>query len=293
MNRSRHLRKIDQFVFTFPGLFTIFALMVFPLIYTFWMSLQEWLVSSITAPKFIGIGNYIRIFTKDPRFVNALINTLYFTILALMVETILGVAIALVFNRRFYGNGLARTLFIFPMVATPVAIALVWMLMFNPTLGILNYFLELLHLPDLLWVSDKKTVIPALVLVDAWQWIPFISLIVLAGLSSLPTEPFESAVIDGGNGWQIFWWITLPMIRPSIMVAVLFRAIDAIKTFDFIYVMTQGGPGHASETLNLYIFQTSFNYFRMGYASSLLMIFFALIMVMSIILIRLRRVQES
>jgi len=286
---SRFFGRYPAWTFPLPAVLALFILMVFPVIYTLWMSLHEWFVSSVTPPKFVGLANYVEIITSDTRFHEALLRTFYFTALAVVVQTILGVGIALIFNREFLGKGVVRTLFLFPMVATPVAIALVWMMMFNPTLGILNYFLKLLGLPPGLWIANEHSVIPSLALVDTWQWTPFITLIALAGLSALPQEPFEAALIDGASGWQTFWNVTLPLLRPTIMVAVLFRTIDALKTFDIIYVMTQGGPGNASETLNIYIFQTGFSYFHMGYASSLLVILFAIVMFISILLTRARR----
>lgn len=286
---SRFSRRLPAWIFPLPAVLALFLLMVFPVGYTLWMSLHEWFVSSVTAPAFVGLKNYVEILTRDTRFWQAVLRTFYFTVLAVGVQTAFGVAIAVAFNREFAGKGLVRTLFLFPMVATPVAIALVWMMMFNPTLGILNYFLDRLGLEPGLWIASERTVIPALVLVDTWQWTPFITLIVLAGLSSLPHEPFEAALIDGASGWQTFWRVTLPLLRPTIMVAVLFRTIDALKTFDIIYVMTQGGPGNASETLNIYIFQTGFSYFHMGYASSLLVILFAIVMAISLALTGVRR----
>ncbi len=286
---TRFLGRHPGWLFPLPAVLALFLLMIFPVVYTVWMSLHEWFVSSITPPKFVGLANYVQIIARDTRFHQSLLRTIYFTGLAVVVQTVLGVGVALIFNREFLGKGLVRTLFLFPMVATPVAIALVWMMMFNPTLGILNYFLKVLGLPPGLWIANARTVIPALVLVDTWQWTPFITLIALAGLSALPQEPFEAALIDGASGWQTFWNVTLPLLRPTIMVAVLFRTIDALKTFDIIYVMTQGGPGNASETLNIYIFQMGFSYFHMGSASSLLVILFAIVMFISILLTRMRR----
>jgi multiple sugar transport system permease protein len=175
------------------------------------------------------------------------------------------------------------------MVATPVAIALVWMMMYNPTLGVMNYLVSLVGLGPYTWVSNAALVIPALAVVDTWEWTPLITLITLAGLATLPIEPYESAVIDGASAAQMFWRITLPLLRPTIIVALLFRAIDCLKTFDIIYVMTQGGPGFASETLNVYTFQVGLFYFHMGYASSLLVILFALVLGVSLLLIKVRR----
>jgi multiple sugar transport system permease protein len=203
------------------------------------------------------------------------------------------VAIAVLFNREFMGKGLLRTIFLFPMIATPVAIALVWRLMYQPTLGVLNQLLEFLRLPPSLWVADTSLVLPALALVDIWEWTPLITLITLAGLSVLPEEPFEAAAIDGASRWQTFWKITLPMLRPVIIVAVTFRLIDALKTFDIIFVITQGGPGFASETLNLYVYSTSFQYQNLGYAASLLVVFFAIVVGSAVLLLKFRRADDA
>jgi multiple sugar transport system permease protein len=162
-------------------------------------------------------------------------------------------------------------------------------MIFHPTLGVLNYLVTRVGLPLGTWTYASSTVIPALVLVDTWQWTPLIMLIVLAGLAVLPQEPYEAAMIDGATKWQMLWLITLPLLRPTIVTAMLFRLIDALKTFDVIFVMTQGGPGGASETINVYLFNTAFSYFRMGMASSMVVVFFAIILGISLIVIRVRR----
>jgi len=253
------------------------------------MSLHSWFASSLTSPEFVGLANFQRAFLQDERFRNALWLTLYFTILATALQVVLGVALALLLNRPFRGKGFFRSIFLLPMVATPVAIALVWMMMYNPTLGVMNYLVGLIGLGPFKWVSDASLVIPALAVVDTWEWTPLITLITLAGLASLPLEPYESALIDGATPAQMFWRITLPLLRPTIMVALLFRAIDCLKTFDIIYVMTAGGPGFASETLNVYTFQVGLFYFHIGYACSLLVILFALVLGVSLVLIKVRR----
>jgi multiple sugar transport system permease protein len=276
-------------VFTLPAGVVVFVLMVFPVFYTAYMSLHSWFASSLTAPEFIGLQNFKRAFTQDERFRNAIWLTLYFTMLATALQLFLGVALALLLNRPFRGKGFFRSIFLMPMVATPVAIALVWMMMYNPTLGVMNYLVGLVGLGPYKWVSDVRFVIPALAVVDTWEWTPLITLITLAGLATLPLEPYESALIDGATPAQMFWRITLPLLRPTIIVALLFRSIDCLKTFDIIYVMTAGGPGFASETLNVYTFQVGLFYFHIGYASSLLVILFALVLGVSLILIKVRR----
>lgn len=176
-----------------------------------------------------------------------------------------------------------------PMIATPVAIALVWTMMFHPQLGVLNYLLSRVGLPPSLWVYSPKTVIPSLVLVETWQWTPLVMIIVLGGLASLPVEPMESAVVDGANSLQIFRHITLPLVMPFIMVAVVLRMIDALKSFDIIFAITQGGPGTASETINIYLFLQAFSFYRIGHASAVVVVFFAIIVAASLIMLWLRQ----
>jgi len=176
-----------------------------------------------------------------------------------------------------------------PMVATPVAIAMAWLLMFEPTVGLFNPLLRSLGLPPQQWLGSASQALPSLILVDVWQWMPMMALILLAGLTTLPEEPFEAARVDGANGWQRFIYLTLPLLLPTMVTAVLLRSIDALKTFDIIYTMTRGGPGSATETINIYAYIQAFEYFRLGNASSLLIIFFAIVLGISLIFIQVRK----
>ena len=286
---GRWLHRNARWLFPAPAVLLVAAIIVYPIVYTVWMSLQDWFASSLTPPKFIGLANYQKILVGDPRFREAVVRTLYFTGLVIAGETVLGVAMALLFNREFWGRGLLRTLAILPMVATPVAIGLVFVMMYHPTLGVANYLLSVLHLAPFKWTYSSGTALYALAVVDIWQWTPLIMLIALAGLASLPREPYEAAHIDGATALQAFWHITLPLLRPAIVVAILFRAIDAIKTFDIIFIMTQGGPANSTETINILLFNQAFSYFNMGYASSMAVALFAVVMGASLILIKLRR----
>jgi len=173
-------------------------------------------------------------------------------------------------------------------VATPVATSLVWIMMFNPTLGVLNYFLRSVGLPPSNWVADPRWVIPSIVMVDVWHSAPFAMLILLAGLRSLPQEPFESAMIDGASRWQIFVGITLPLLRPALVVALMFRTIDALKVFDLIWVMTAGGPGYDSETLYVYAYNNAFKYLNLGYGSAVILLFTLIVAAASVFWIRMR-----
>jgi multiple sugar transport system permease protein len=286
---SRWAHRHAQWLFPAPAVVLVAAIIVYPIVYTGWMSLQEWFASSLTGPRFIGVSNYAKILVGDARFREAVVRTIYFTIVAVAAETVLGVAMALLLNREFWGRGLLRTLAILPMVATPTAIALVFVMMYHPTLGVANYLLSVAGLSAFRWTYSSQTALYALALVDVWQWTPLIMLIALAGLASLPREPYEAAYLDGATPLQSFWHITLPLLRPTLVVAILFRSIDALKTFDIIFVMTQGGPANSSETINILLFNQAFSYFNMGYAASMAVALFALVMGASLILIKVRR----
>jgi multiple sugar transport system permease protein len=272
--------------FILPAVVLVLAVILFPWAFTGWMSLSEWKVGS--ARRFIGFGNYARLLT-DVRFGEALWHTLVYTALAVLLPLVLGTLAALVFNEHFPLRGFFRSAFVLPMMATPVAIALVWTMMFHPQLGVLNYLLSLAGIPPQLWVFDPRTVIPSLVLVETWQWTPLVMLIVLGGLASLPADPYESAEIDGANAWQKFRHITLPMIAPFLMVSVVIRTIDALKSFDIIYVITQGGPGTASETINIYLYLQAFSFYDIGYGSAVAVVFFTIVVALSLVLLWLRQ----
>ena len=272
--------------FVVPALIVVLAVIIFPWLFTIWMSLNEWKVGQPTV--FVGLANYLRM-PNDPRFVEAVWHTLVYTTLSVLLPLVFGTLSAVVFHQKFPLRGFLRGLYILPMMATPVAIALVWTMMFHPQLGVLNYLLSLVGLPAQLWVFHPGTVIPSLVLVETWQWTPLVMLIVLGGLAAIPTEPYESAMIDGANFWQMFRYITLPLITPFLFIAAMIRLIDALKSFDIIFAITQGGPGSASETINLYLYSVAFVYYDVGYASAIVVVFFALIVALAGALLRLRQ----
>jgi multiple sugar transport system permease protein len=280
------LRPLSYWPFVLPALVVVLAVIVFPWIFTIWMSLQEWKVGSPTT--FVGLSNYLRM-PRDPRFVEAVWHTLVYTALSVILPLIFGTFAAVVFHQKFPLRGFLRGVFIMPMMATPVAIALIWTMMFHPQLGVLNYLLSLFGLPPSLWVFDPGTVIPSLVLVETWQWTPLVMLIVLGGLAALPTEPYESALIDGASFWQMFRYITLPLITPFLFIAAMIRMIDAVKSFDIIFAITQGGPGSASETINLYLYSVAFIYYDLGYGSAIAVMFFALIVALAAVMLHLRQ----
>ncbi|MGP4667182.1 carbohydrate ABC transporter permease [Agrobacterium pusense] len=272
--------------FVIPALVVISAVIVFPWVFTLWMSAHRWTLGQ--EQSFIGFENYVRL-ASDARFWESLWHTLVYTVLSVVAPLFLGTLAALVFDAQFPLRGFLRGVFVMPMMATPVAIALVWTMMFHPQLGVLNYLLSFIHIGPLEWIYNQSTVIPSLVLVETWQWTPLVMLIVLGGLAAVPREPYESAEIDGANAWQKFRYLTMPMIAPFLMIAVIIRSIDAVKSFDIIYAMTQGGPGTASETINIYLYNTAFAYYDIGYGSAMAVVFFIIIVALSFVLLMVRQ----
>jgi multiple sugar transport system permease protein len=287
IGRRNYARR--YWMFTMPAALAVSAVILFPWLFTLIMSVNDWQVSGDV--NFVGLANFTHLW-EDTRFLLAVVRTLYFTALAVIFPMILGIWAAVCFSTKFKLRGLARTLFILPMMATPVAIALVWTMMFHPQLGVLNYLLTSIGLPPATWQYDASTVIPTLVMVETWQWTPLVMLIVLGGIAGLPVDPYEAAIIDGASGWQMFRYITVPMVWPFIVVAAAMRVIDALKSFDIIFVISGGGPGTSSETINMLLYNTAFSYYNLGYASAIVLVFFVLILLITVGLLAMRRMER-
>jgi len=284
--RRRRAYARRYWMFAVPAAAVVLLVILFPWVFTLFMSVHDWKVTGATP--FVGLANYAKML-EDERFQWAIVRTLWFTAASVIAPLLLGVWAAVCFASQFKLRGLARTIFVMPMMATPVAIALVWTMMFHPQLGVLNYLLISVGLPPSSWVYDSSTVIPTLVMVETWQWTPLVMLIVLGGLAAIPIEPYESAEIDGANFWQMFRYITLPLITPFLFIAGMIRMIDAVKSFDIIFAITQGGPGSASETINLYLYSVAFVYYDLGYGSAIAVVFFILIVILAAVLLYLRQ----
>jgi multiple sugar transport system permease protein len=291
MIQSSFAERNLRILFPLPAIIFVALLMIFPVLYTLFLSFTNWNLTSGMPLSFNGIDSYLRVLT-EPRFHHAVGRTFAFTFFAVVIEGFLGVAIALILNRAFAGKSIAKLLLLLPLVATPVAVGIVFNLFYDPTIGLANFVLKSLGLPQGLWISSAGSVIPSLILVDVWQWTPMITLIVLAGLAGLSEEPVEAARVDGASEWQILRYVTLPMVMPVILTAVILRLIDALKTFDIIFAMTGGGPGYASETLNIMGFKYSFEYFRMGQSSVILVALFLIVFLCSLGIMKLRASSE-
>ena len=283
---TRFIDRRQAFAYPAPAVATLFLIVIIPIVFNLTLAFNKWTIG-LGQPRFIGFGNFLELLS-DERVLNGVKVMIYFSGLSLSLEIVLGLLIAVYFNRQFKGSEVVQAIYILPFAATPVAVALIWRIMLNPEIGVLNYLLRSVGLPGSLWVSSPQTVIPALVMVDVWKWTPMITLIVLAGLKSLPHEPYEAARVDGASPLQIFWYITLPLIRPVLIAALMLRSLDNLKEFDIIYTVTQGGPGIASETLYLYSYMVGFSFFKAGYGSALMVVVFLIVLVFNVVMNRMR-----
>jgi len=287
---SRWANRHRKWVFSLPAMVFVTGLIVFPLAYTVVLSLTD-ARGSIRAPfDFVGVANYADVLTDTTRFWPAVARTAGFTVAAVALEMTLGFTIALLLRRPFRAQGLVRVVILLPLVATPVAVGMMWLLILEPNIGAANQILQMLGLPRSGFVTDAATALPTLVLVDVWQWTPMVALILLAGLTSLSDEAEEAARVDGAGYWARLRLVTVPMMMPTILAALLLRSIDALKTFDILYAVKGRGGGsfHEVETLNIYAYGLNFDYNDYGRASTVLVLFFLMI-VGAMLLILLRR----
>lgn len=242
------------------------VIMVYPMGFSAWVSLHDYRLTRIDDVQFVGAGNYLYILT-DPPFWNALTNTLLFVGGAVAIELCLGLGLALLLRRLIRLQNFARAILLAPMFITPIAVGLMFRLLLSAELGVIPHYLSRLGMA-IDWFGPELALF-SLILIDVWQWTPFMVLMFLAGLEALPKSPFEAARVDGASAAMTFWNITLPMLRSVIVVAVIIRGIDAFKVFEYVYAITRGGPGDATETILFFIYKTGFRFFRLGDAAAM------------------------
>jgi multiple sugar transport system permease protein len=270
-------------VMLWPALIALALVFVYPLVYSFWLSLNAYNITR--PPRFIGIDNYVHIL-QDPLVWQSFLTSVTFAAISLTLQFLIGFGIALLLHRVVLFRGLIRTVVIIPLMLTPVVLGLNWRMMLNYDWGIVNYFARLLGFAGVNWVNDPHTAMLALVLVDVWHTTSFTVLVLSAGLASLPDEPFEAASIDGASGWQKLWYITVPLLRPIILVVLLFRSYELIRVYDIVFAVTGGGPGNLTETISFHIFQRMFQGFQVGYSSAISYILFAVSLIWSALIIK-------
>ncbi|WP_324651880.1 sugar ABC transporter permease [Georgenia sp. H159] len=266
--RSPRLRDRGLAVaFISPAMLLLLGMSVFPLLWALYLSFTDYSATSNVPGRFVGFENYADVLTSSEVHTRAL-TTVLFVAGAVILQTVLGFSIAYLISRRTRGRGLLTTLFLVPMMLSPVVVGLFWRFMLDAQFGVVNSMLTSLGLEPVEWLTQQRTALFSLILVDTWQWTPFIMLIALAGLTAVPKYLYEAASIDRASEWFRFRNITLPMVWPLLLIAVMFRAIEAFRQFDLVYVLTNGGPGVSTETLSFHVYKVAFLGFRTGAASA-------------------------
>lgn len=277
------------YLFLAPAVVILLSLSIYPLFYSISVSLQ---VESAAGVRW-SFGNFQRLLS-DNFFLSAMGHTLVYAASALICEFLLGLGLALLLNSHIRGRAVFRASLLVPMMLPPVVVGVVWRLMLNPDFGAINGTLKGFgfNTEALTWTASPRLALLSVIVVDIWQWAPFVFLVLLAGLQAIPQEPYEAAKIDGSSRWQTFRYVTLPLLKPAILIALLLRTMDLLRVFDQIFILTEGGPGFATETISLYIYRTAFRFFDFGYAAAMSFVLLVITNVISVVYIRFLQARE-
>ncbi len=274
-----------------PAAIVMIVALLYPLLYMIWGSFRAWDPSqAIGETEFVGFKNYITLL-YDPAFRESLGVTLRFAVAVVSVEMVLGVGLALLLDRNIRGMSILRTLFILPMMIAPVVVGLMWRYMYHPTVGTFNRFLKSIGLDGVDWLGQHALL--SVIIADIWQWTPFIFILALAALQSLPRSALEAARIDGATAWQQIWHIKIPLMMPVLIVTCLLRLIDAFKVLEVILVMTEGGPGLSTEILALRISRTATEFRELGVAAAMSNYLLMLLLILTAAMFGYTKLQEA
>jgi len=273
-------------VFVLPSVVLFLAFLAAPLLYSLYISFNKW--SMMRDPVWLGLDNYRRIWDDDI-FWRSLRNTAVFTVLFVPLVTITSLGSAVLLNQGIHAKGIFKALIFIPVITPSVVVGVVWTYAFQPELGLINELLRTLHLPTSLWLGSSRVALPALVLVTIWQRFGWFMILFLAGLQDIPVEIKEAAALDGASPFQSFLHITVPLLRPTVVLVTVLGAISAFQVFDLIFIMTEGGPAYATQTLSYYIYQKAFRSFDMGYAASMSYVLFVILLILTLIQMRVLR----
>lgn len=260
----------------------------FPLAYAFYLSITDYKLTNHGAPNLVGADNYVDTFGNG-EFWHAFGTTALYVLVAVGLELIIGLAIALSLQKQRWARDLTRSMLLAPMFITPIAVGLIFRFLLNDQLGAIPHLLRAIGI-DYDFFGPGRALF-TMAFIDVWQWTPFMVLLLLAGLESIPRQPLEAARVDGANGWYVLRRVTLPLLGPVLVVAIMLRSLDAMKVFEYVFATTRGGPGTETETLQYFIYQTGIQFFRLGSASS--MAFVVLLLVLTVIVIAFRRMEKA
>jgi multiple sugar transport system permease protein len=251
-----------------PAMIVLAALTLFPSIYMFVAAVTRISPNPDVPIEFVGAENFLRLLS-DGQFHVGLWNTIVFAVFAVAIEFLLGLGLALLLDTTIRRMNFLKTILMLPMMLPPIAVAITWKLIYEPQFGVLNEIMFQLGLPLQAWAGDVNLAMLSVIIADVWQWTPFVFLLMLAGLASLPIEPYEAAAIDGASAWRQFWDLTLPFLKPVIAIALLLRLMDALRLFDLVFILTGGGPADRTKTLSLYIYQVAYRFADPSYAAAI------------------------
>ncbi len=291
---SLNVEKKIPHLFLLPCVAVLMAVSIFPFLYSLWLSFNKWeLGMGQRSPTFAWLDNYTRLFT-DPRFWGSIENMAEVLVFGVGAQFLVGLVLALLLNRPFRGRSWVITLFLLPMMICPVVVGCNWKMIYHYSYGPLNHILHIIGIEKgLNWLGSPGLALPSIIVADSWEWVPFMMIVLLAGLQSIPEELYEAAKVDGASRWQVFWYITVPSLKTIMIIAVLIRIMDTFKLFDLVVLLTQGGPASASETISFYNYLTGFKFFNMGYAASLAYIQLAVIIIIATVFLRFLRKGEG
>jgi multiple sugar transport system permease protein len=286
--RGRQLSDVQiVWIFILPTVILLILMNIFPLIYSLFLSFTNYSVIADKAPEWVGLQNYQTIL-NDARFWNNFAITGRYALVSVLLQTLVGFGLAMLLRNKFRGSGVITTLILVPMMLSPIVVAVFWKLIFNPSVGILNYMLGFTDIntsPE--WLGQTDLALWAVVIVDVWMWSPFVMLLCLAGLSAIPDYLYEAASIDRAGKWFQFRRITLPQVMPLLLIAILFRTIEAFKQFDLVMGLTGGGPGDVTETVSIRLYKLAFQgQYDTGMSSALAYVILVIIIAVSNIYIR-------
>ncbi len=285
------LRRIPvHWLLLAPALFFVAAMALFPLGYSFLLGFREWkLARSVTPGDWVGLQNYWNLLTDDPDFLEAVQVTMVFVVSNVLVTVLVALGAALLLHRAGRINTFARVLLILPFVMSPALVGISFRFFLNGEYGIVHHLIGLAFpsMVDTIWLADSTLAMVAIVAADVWHWAPYMTLVMLGGLASIPKETEEAARVDGASGWAVFRDVTLPQLLPVISVVLVLKTVFALKAFDIIYTLSNGGPGHSTQTLAYFVYETAFNYYDMGYAAAAAYILTAVLLVTSGFYLRL------